>query len=367
MKHFVWIFFLFFSLVESALPASATCHGRFMNPISDMCWSCTMPLRLGALGKLSFGQEDNASSPGKLACNCGLEFGVPIGFWEPSRIIEVVREPYCFPSLGGLKLSVNVNRTNGGFLNVREGYHGRSSAGTNQQEMPTSFYNVHWYFNPVWFWLGVLADHPCLETGYFDLAYFTEIDPLWSDSKKSFLLAPDSVLFTNIIAKAACAFDCVTATVGFPLDTLFWCSGCQGGIFPLDGWVPAHVGGVQASTLLATRMLMKMHREGLIFSGSGEDSMCGLKWDIIMNKSDYKLQMIYPVPQTKKIAGKCCQPIGRTSVLWGVGKEFPVKGEDFAFQVYKKRDCCSGGFGMQDIFSGLPSMPTFRGSYTVVP
>ena len=25
----------------------------------------------------------------------------------------------------------------------------------------------------------------------------------------------------------------------------------------------------------------------------------------------------YPIPQTKKIAGKCCQPFGRTTALWG--------------------------------------------------
>ena len=37
-----------------------------------------------------------------------------------------------------------------------------------------------------------------------------------------------------------------------------------------------------------------------------------------------------------------CQPFGRTTVLWGAGKEYPVRGEDFAFMLFRKRNCCVG-------------------------
>ncbi len=50
----------------------------------------------------------------------------------------------------------------------------------------------------------------------------------------------------------------------------------------------------------------------------------------------------YPIPTTDKIDGKCCQPFGRTTVLWGAGKEYPVRGEDFAFMLFRKRNCCVG-------------------------
>ncbi|HNB47606.1 MAG TPA: TraU family protein, partial [Burkholderiaceae bacterium] len=43
-----------------------------------------------------------------------------------------------------------------------------------------------------------------------------------------------------------------------------------------------------------------------------------------------------------KEAGRCCQPFGRTTVLWGAGKEYPVRGEDFAFMLFRKRNCCVG-------------------------
>ena len=30
------------------------------------------------------------------------------------------------------------------------------------------------------------------------------------------------------------------------------------------------------------------------------------------------------------------------TVLWGAGKEYPVRGEDFAFMLFRKRNCCVG-------------------------
>jgi conjugal transfer pilus assembly protein TraU len=349
-KTFFAILFYLASLFGANLAAAENvCRGKFMNPITDICWSCAFPMRVAGAGMIGFDQEDNDSSPGGVLCNCGENIGVTLGFWEPVRVIEVAREPYCFPSLGGLKLDIDINADTSGMISVREGAHGRTKRHTAQP--PMSFYQAHWYINPIWFWLEVLLDHPCLESGVFDLAYFTEVDPLWHDSKKTFLINPEAVLFGNMVAQLACPFDCTTATLGFPLTELFWCAGCQGSMFPLNGWVSTHYGGVRASSLIVARMLTKMHREGLIFSGAGKKGMCGIYWDPIMNKRNYKTQLVYPVPATQKIAGKCCQPIGRTTMHWQPGKEIPIAGEDFAYQIFRKRDCCSGGFPLSDVLS----------------
>ncbi len=37
-----------------------------------------------------------------------------------------------------------------------------------------------------------------------------------------------------------------------------------------------------------------------------------------------------------------CQPYGRTSALWGAGKMIPYTGEDFAYEIFRKRNCCQG-------------------------
>ena len=45
---------------------------------------------------------------------------------------------------------------------------------------------------------------------------------------------------------------------------------------------------------------------------------------------------------TAKDGGRCCQPFGRSAIVWGAGKEYPVRGEDFAFMLFRKRNCCVG-------------------------
>ena len=208
----------------------------------------------------------------------------------------------------------------------------------------SSFYQVHWYVDPIIYWLEAIFDNACLEQSSFDVAYLTELDPMWNDDELTFIFNPDVALFGNLAARAACAADCVSATAGFPSNTLFWCAGCQGSLYPLNGNVQAHIGGVQASSLEMTRLIAKMHREGLMWAASGEDGLCGYYPQPIMDKTGYKYQMLYPVPQTTKIAGKCCQPLGRSTILWGAGKEYPFEGEDFAYMVFRKRNCCQGAF-----------------------
>lgn len=320
-------------LLGSSVPAapSATCHGKFMNPITDICWSCVFPLTIAGARIWSEDQEDTPNpSTAVCACTTPPRIGVSVGFWEPVRLVESVRHPWCFPSLGGLSLDPGVHAP-------RHGGDAHSGKGG-------SFYQAHWYINPVLYWLEVLLEDVCLESGQFDLAYMTELDPLWNDSELTFILNPDVALFANPIAQAVCAADCVAATAGFPIDSLYWCAGCQGSIYPLNGWVATHIGGVQASTLITQRMTAKMHRELLIWAGSGTTGECGYYPQPLMAKSNYKMQMVYPIPNTNKIDKRCCQPYGRTTAVWGAGKEYPFKGEDFAYMVFRKRNCCESVF-----------------------
>ena len=318
---------------HAALPTGgATCHGRFANPITDICWSCLFPLTIGGIGIVSDGQPDigNPSSP-VCYCNNPPRLGISIGFWEPVRMVDVTRSPFCMVGLGGLSLDPGIGAPRGAQV-------GHDSQTRN------SFYQVHWYANPILAWLEVLLDFPCLEQGSLDLAYLTEVDPLWSDDELSAILNPEAVLFANPVAKAACAADCVAASAGFPVASLFWCAGCQGSIYPMTGHVTTHIGGVQASVLLTQRMTAKMHRQLTTFATAGSRGLCGAYPLPIFDKTHYKLQMTYPVPATEKVDGQCCQPYGRTTMIWGSGKSFPVSGEDFSYQIFRKRNCCAGAW-----------------------
>ena len=332
-KMFIACTVLTVLLLSSVANAAVQCHGKFANPITDYCWSCIFPLTIGKNQVLTMSQEDipSITSGGSVPfCACGSKFGMKMGFWEPSRLMDVTRTPYCFVGLGGVTIDF--------------GFRAPKHTQTQQVTSPESqaFYQVHWYTNPLLFWLEVLLDNYCLEKGTFDIAYITEIDPLWADSETSFIINPDVALFSNVLAQAACAADCVAATAGFPLSELYWCAGCQGSMYPLTGWVGSRVGAVQASSLLVSRMTNKLHRQMLMWSASGESGLCGYYPQPLLDKTKYKYQMVYPIPQTTKILGRCCQPFGRSSVIWGSGKEFPITGEDFSYEIFRKRDCCAG-------------------------
>lgn len=333
LARFVFILILLFSggQAQAISGATTTCVGEFMNPITDICWSCAFPIKISGKEMATFGQEDFDTGVTKTLCSCGNppEIGVSASFWEPARIVEAVRKPYCFVSLGGVEIDPGIN------------------APAHAQSRNGSFYQVHWYISPLMFWLEVMLDNNCLEQNVFDMSYMTELDPMWSDSELTFLINPDAILFANPIAQAACAADCVLATAGFPNNQLFWCAGCQGSMYPLNGWVGSHIGGVQASTLLMQRMINKMHREGLMWGAHGKDGQCSFYPIPIMDKRAYKSQMLYPIPNTKKdLLGRCCSPLGRSTVISGAGKEFPFKGEDFSYMIFRKRDCCQGAVGV---------------------
>lgn len=318
---------------------AAACRGEFPDPVGDVCWSCIFPLTFGDSELFSHSQEDFGGNPDDILCACSdpPRFGVSIGFWEPVRMVEVVRDPWCFAALGGLDLDPGVR--------ARVPTANRGGAGTDDSSS-FSFYHAHWYVNPLLHWLQVLLDSDCIERQELDLAYLTELDPSWGDDSLAALLAPEAYLSANLPATAACAADCVAANAGFPRRELFWCAGCQGKLYPLDGNVSAHVSGRQASSLLTQRMAAKMHRQFATWSAHGPRGACGYWFEEMLDRRTYKYSMLYPKPQTEKLGGRCCQPFGRSTAVWAAASEWPIDGEDFVYLLFRKRNCCSGAVGL---------------------
>lgn len=305
----------------------ANCHGKFVNPISDICWNCLFPMTI--MGQPVVKGEDTPDNPKDPVCLCPKPPlpevpGVPVSFWEPARLVDVTREPFCLVNMGGQRMGP-----------IRA--HGQGTQATQQRGgMNKSFYHIHWYIYPVIYWLELLVDFVCLEKTSLDVAYITELDPLWNDDVLSFVLNPEAALFGNPIAQAACAADCIACTAGFANDLMFWCAGCHGSMYPFTGNINAHSGGVQASMLEVERFIAKLHREGLLWGYAGIKGLCQKYPMPIIRKSQYKLQMTYPIAQTTG----SCMPIGRTTVHYEPGREYPVKGEDFGYLIWRKRNCC---------------------------
>lgn len=332
MSQRVQCFFLSI-LLSVTLSVEASCSGRVINPVTDVCWECLFPITIGNNLSFQTGPFPDVETDADALCACSGEaditLGMNLGFWEPIRTMEIVREPFCFPSLGGISLG---DRT---FAPA----HGRTP-NPKERGHRTSFYQVHWYHTPWLYLLEILLDTACLEQSAWDVAYMTELDPLWDDSTSSFLLNPDVTLFANPTAIGACSLDCVAATTHLPINDLYWCAGCAGSLFPLTGWVNAHITDEQAFSLLTQRFTLKLHREGLLWRQWGKDGQCGPQFEMVMSKDVYRTQMLHP---TRKTQGQCCRPFGASTAADSLGGLTPIaKGEDAAYLIWRRRDCCQG-------------------------
>ncbi len=324
------------TILLSSTLAKSECNGKFLNPITDICWSCVFPITIGGIELAKSEHFKDTENPISPVCACKKDGaivptpGITIGFWEPIRVVEVVRDPYCLVSLGGLSVGDGLEK--GGYKHTRE-TSGKSSK---------AYYHIHYYVYPLIAVLNLVSDLGCMDISSFDLAYMSELDPSHSSDKLSSLLNPEVFLLNNVIAHSACSAECVyTSASGKPLDYLFWCSGCQGSMYPIQGHTANHIGGVQTSSLLAARMLAKLHKSGLArktTTNSIGSELCHGSYTPRLPKSQYRLQMTYP---RANVSGKySCNPIGMFDGFFSSGREFPYLGEDFVYMIWRKRNCC---------------------------
>ena len=316
--------------------ASVTCKGHFVNPITDICWSCIMPISIGDLviGKGHSPAKRDRANPKSPICLCTKNNipipGVSIGFWEPVRLVDVTRTPFCMVNLGGVEFGSDKRKIS----SYSKNYDRRGGA--------SSFYHVHYYVYPLIYWLELLTDFVCLEASTFDVAYMSEFDITWNDPKLQSLLNPEAILFGNPISQITCGLDCAASTVNMPLDPMFWCAGCWGNLYPFSGANNDHMGGVQNSSLLTYRIIAKMHRIGLAQSTSTTDAsfdgeICRKSRALKIKKSQYKLQMVNP-SSTKGPLG--CWPLGLSDMLYSSFKEYPYDGQDWGYLIWRKKNCC---------------------------
>lgn len=323
-KGLVFILFWMCSISTFA----AHCTGHFVNPIKDVCWRCLFPLSIGnsRIVGSTHGLQDtpNAKSPvGWCETPLGWRVGLNIGFWEPQALVDVTDTPYCLVNLGGHQINLGHKQARGGRHTVGQGEMG-------------AFFHVHWYKYPLLNWLNIITSVGCLQTGDFDIAYLTELDPLWSDSEMSFVLNPEATLFGNQVAQASCAADSISSALhSQSLDSLFWCAGSQGSHYPLTGHVNAPLSPVQSALLLTERLNYKLHRELLMTDSSpNPGEICTEHHYPTLPKSRYRYEMVNQVAD-----GGHCYPTGASTLLWEAGKIKPHTQDQYGFLVWRKRNC----------------------------
>jgi conjugal transfer pilus assembly protein TraU len=331
LMTFTLLIFLTFCKTGITYAAVLPCMGKMINPVTDICWDCLLPITIGSNSVVSgsFPDTDNPDSP---LCSCGeylnKRFGISFGYWEPMMLVDVTRSPYCLVSLGGVSVGEDPR---GGAINTA----GKDDA---------SFFHVHVYNFPIMQWLGITPPQ-CHEEGTLNHlvmpTYLSELDPTWTDDALNMTLFPETSQLGDVVTQSACAADSLAANIGLPIEALFWCAGAQGSLYPTSGHVQEHVGGVQASVLIAERVMFKLHRLKLVRDSSASE-LCGETYRALIPKSRYRYQMTYPVATTKSQDG--CHPFGRSTMGWEAsypGQELPTTTENYAYLIWRKRNCCA--------------------------
>ena len=369
------------SIPEELMCPDANIFGSTL--ITGVCWSCMFPIYLAGIEMFDGRTGRPTGANNDRLCFCPGDWdegrlptiGFSVGLYVPSRIIEVVRKPWCFPSLFGADL---------GDANIMDGalaMGGTGPPGAEMSQENRSFYSWHLYSFPLLELLQMANLPQCNVDNYtsFDLMFMSEPIPHWYDGSLAFLVHPEALLFGNPIAQAAGLADCTAAsTTASPTNEIFWMSGCWGSHYPLTGHTGA-ADSVTNASLAASRALFLLGRLGFLKRTLGEDAMCGGERMPVLTKSQYRFQQLFPVPEANNadpgdnppppdidpatettldpsatsvpgfnvsnVRGGCCHNLGENTMLWGAWRTRPGTGNDFVYLVWRWTDCCVGVLG----------------------
>lgn len=301
--------------------------------ISSVCWDCILPIRIagikwgGGSGSVPEGSTD------KRVCLCYDRNNVPMAglvtaMWEPFRLIEFQRTPGCSSILNGTKLPT-VNKLKRGHLAINEHVEGQQK----------TMLHYHYFAYPILNMLKIFSSATCTREGMMDLdmLFMSEVDPTWNDDKLALLTSPEAIAVSNLPAIAACSAEAVTTAVSKKnIQSMFWCAGSWGSMYPLSGTYYAPKDTITNTSLLTAKVLAKLHRMGLAITTMGDGALCAASdTDFMLPKNMYKFTLMHPRPEKSK-----AHIIGESGLKWGMGRTIPGVGEDLIYMIWRWNECC---------------------------
>lgn len=296
--------------------------------LTDICWDCMFPIKIA--GFIEVGNSSGNDIPSEAyddpLCYCTKKLDLPqigysLGFWQPARLVELVRTPGCLMSLNGTKAELGSSSKYG------------TTSETDGSLSSLAFWHYHYFSFPVLEILQLFDSSICpgAEHSAFDVLYISEIDPTWNYPELSALAFPETKVFANEISVTSCAGDAILHHGAGSSDNFFWCAGTWGTIYPVSGWVNGVGSTARMTSLLATRALSASHRRGFETKTIGKDALCRAKTSLRFVPSQYRFSMLWPMAQGGK------NRIGRSTFFWGEASN----ASDAVYLVWRWRDCCS--------------------------
>ena len=322
MKLVILFLLSFLFLAEQSY--ASPCEGRVFNPVTDMNWNNSFPIKVGGQTLPGGSGPNNPPLHNMPAvCNCTGLPGVGITFWEPRFVAEVSRTAGCLNTLGG----VDILGSNSKYLS--------SEALSDDMDEPSQRrMQVHWYSYPAAQMLDVLSSWgSCVSMPEFGLDTPTEVDPLWNSELSGSLNAPEGLLFANPIAALSCSAEAATTMFNYNLDLLYWCAGSQGVVYPLFGRGQNHTTATSGNLHILGKYMARKHKEGGLLGTIGPGAQCSPIYSPVWIKSQYRFDLIYPVAKNSTIV------MGKPDISWSTNATRPTETGN-AYMIWRARQCC---------------------------
>ena len=290
------------------------------NMVDTFCFNCLFPIRIAGISSSAAPSPEGVATQSFCSC-AGFEWGVTVGSWHPTRLIEVVTTPGCSPTMGRRLLTADSLGSVG---------HGDHENGD------LAFFHVHDFPFPLAPLLDVFGETPCSAGNHATPPYLSELDPSWNHELLAAIMHPEAILFAQPQAIEACSADAAAANMGMPIDSMIWCGGSWGYLYPYTGMVKATTGAdPRLTSLLAMRSRALLHRRGLALNTVGDQALCGGVPDPFLKKSHYRMSMLYPRAETMEN-----HAMGAATSLWGLAQTLPGSGNNPVYLLWQWEDCC---------------------------
>lgn len=272
----------------------AICTGGLFNPITDTDWNNIFPITIAGA---PITNSSNSISPLMAmmppVCVCPTIFGIPmvgigVTYWQPLYVSEVEGRPGCLSSIGGVKV------LSGPFELLASN---QTQTSAQNKDRVANRMQVHWYQYPLFSMMELFKTLICKAPSGFDLAYMTEIDPLWQNDLWSAVFTPEAALFSNPVASLSCSVDAVAAVTGYPIDPMFWCAGTWGNLYPLSSFSSHGADPFTRNNQVQAKFIARNARVGLNWQTTGPTAICFSHPNPVWIKSQYRYNQIAPIPR----------------------------------------------------------------------
>jgi hypothetical protein len=194
--------------------------------------------------------------------------------------------------------------------------------------------------------LDILTSLKCTDSHTdFTLAWMTPIDPTWQNDLWGAVFNPEGALFANPIAQAACAVDAISSAFYYPIDSMFWCAGSWGSVYPLTGNGQVQNSDQATNGLVLSKFIAKESRVGALLATTGPQNTCSAGFTPVWIKTQYRVDEIGPV-----ITRGDPVYIGQTEFKWGLAPSanYPTH-ESSEYLLWNGEQCCIKVVGVDTI------------------